>query len=85
MRGRFQVHHTSRGYEVVLREHRLGGSIFVLSVLLQLKLLTKKEVTHSSRVPVSANVTKGYTQITWFGVQQGLSLYSQRAEYIYIP
>lgn len=71
MRGRFQVYHTSRGHEVVLREHRLGGSI-VLSVLLQLKLFTKKEVTHSSRVPVSANVTKGYTQITWFGVQQGL-------------
>lgn len=33
---------------------------------------TRKEVTHSSRVPVSVNVTKGYIQITWFGVQQGL-------------
>lgn len=35
------------------------GVLFLYSpsVLLQLKVLTRKEVTHSSRVPVSANVT----------------------------
>lgn len=60
-----QVYHTSRGYEVVLREHRLGVLYFYSFGLASAHgTFARKEVTHSSRVPVSVSVTKGCIHIT---------------------
>lgn len=71
MRGRFTIHLEA----MKLFSGYIGwGVLFFYSFGLASAngTFTKKEVTHSSRVPVSVNVTKGYIQITLLGVQQGL-------------